>query len=146
GRFDADEKVRALIRGEGWTQFRADHLGELWSRPGVDDHCSARLFNDGAFYVFSSNAAPFAIGEAYTPFGVYAELKHGGDYSAAAKALAAGGYGDQRRPQGDATGETAEDAPITWGEPRPIPDGLLPVPKMDARLIPAAFRGWISDI
>ena len=147
GRFDVDEKVRALLREGGWTLFRSDGLGELWSRPGVDDHCSARLFSDGAFYVFSSNAAPFAINEAYTPFGVYAELKHGGDYSAAAKALAAEGYGDQRKQQqGAVTSETAEDAPITWSEPRPIPDGLLPVPKMDSRLIPAAFRGWISDI
>jgi len=96
-RSDALEKSRALLEEYGWTLFRSDSLGELWSRPGVDDHCSARLFSDGALYVFSSNAAPFDAGETYKPFALYAELKHGGDFAAAAKALAAEGYGDRRK-------------------------------------------------
>lgn len=33
-----------------------------------------------------------------------------------------------------------------WPEPMPIPDGLLPVDKFDAELLPAALRPWISDI
>lgn len=33
-----------------------------------------------------------------------------------------------------------------WPEPLPIPDGLLPVEKFDAELLPAALRPWISDI
>ena len=84
-RSDAFEKSRALLEEYGWTLFRPDSLGELWSRPGVTDHCSARLFSDGALYVFSTNASPFDAGETYSPFAIYTELKHGtGNYSAAA--------------------------------------------------------------
>lgn len=93
---DAFERSRALLEGDGWTLFRADELGELWSRPGITDHCSARLFREGHLYVFSSNAAPLVVGETYSPFALLAELKYAGDFSAAAKALAAEGYGDKR--------------------------------------------------
>ena len=44
-------------------------------------------------YNFSSNADPFEADQHYTKFAAYALLKHGGDYSAAAKALAELGYG-----------------------------------------------------
>lgn len=33
-----------------------------------------------------------------------------------------------------------------WPEALPIPDGLLPVEKFEAALLPAALRPWISDI
>ena len=42
----------------------------------------------------SPNWRPFEDGETYSPFAIYATLEHAGDYSAAAKALAAQGYGD----------------------------------------------------
>jgi putative DNA primase/helicase len=126
-RSDAFEKSRALLDEFGWTLFiskstRSDSLGELWSRPGVNDHCSARLFNSGALHVFTSNADRFTIGETYSPFAIYSELKHGGDYSAAAKALAAEGYGERRKsskietdsksdqPQADSQGKTETEA------------------------------------
>src|SRR5262249_33435729 len=73
-RSDVFEKSRALLQEYGWSQWGdGDHLGELWSRPGVTDHCSARLFNSGALLVFSSNATPFAIEETYSPFAIYTE-------------------------------------------------------------------------
>lgn len=108
-RSDAFERSRALLEDHGWTRFRSDGHGELWSRPGVTDHCSARLFNDGALHVFSSNATPFTIGGSYSPFAIYAELKHGGDYAASAKTLAAEGYGDKRQAKSGATDKKADD-------------------------------------
>ncbi|HEX5084217.1 MAG TPA: bifunctional DNA primase/polymerase, partial [Blastocatellia bacterium] len=98
-RSDAFEKSKALLEDHGWTVFRDQGVGPLLSRPGVDDHCSARLFNGGALHVFSSNAVPFNINETYSPFAVYTELKHDGDYPAATRALAAAGYGDQSKRQ-----------------------------------------------
>jgi len=45
-------------------------------------------------------------------------------------------------------GESAEGQAkeYEWGEPQPIPDGLLPVPQLPVALIPAAFRGWLHDV
>lgn len=33
----------------------------------------------------------------------------------------------------------------TWPQPKPLPDGLLPVPKLPESLIPAPFSGWVLD-
>jgi len=114
-RSDAFEKSRALLEEYGWTTFRDQSIGPLLSRPGVDDHCGARLFASGAFHCFTSNGAPFAINETYSPFAVYAELKHGGDYSAAAKALAKAGYGDRRKSSKTETGSKT-DQPRAEGQ------------------------------
>jgi putative DNA primase/helicase len=153
GRSDTFSKTLDLLKDHGWTVFRDQNMGPLLSRPGVTNHCSARLFNSGALYVFSSNAGPFNIEESYSPFGVYAELRHNGDYPMAAKALAAAGYGDQSKRQAKQAGDekagtdgAKEKTDDSWGQPQPIPDGLLPVPQLPVALIPAAFRGWIHDI
>lgn len=45
------------------------------------------------FYCWSTSVAEFVPEEPYSRFAVYAILNHAGDYSAAAKALAARGYG-----------------------------------------------------
>jgi len=136
-RSDVFEKSRALLEQHNWSLFRADDLGELWSRPGVTDHCSARLFSDGLFYVFSSNAPPFAAGETYTPFAVRAELKHGGDYSAAAKALGGEGYGERREARANAPPEE----PPEWLDDAPDWQGSKPAgkPKEAKADDPAAF-------
>src|SRR5262249_17782926 len=60
---------------------------------------SATLFPDGSLYVFSSNAEPFEIERAYAPFSIRAWLDYGGDFGAAAKALAAEGYGERTPPK-----------------------------------------------
>jgi len=107
-------KVQSLLRDHGWSKFGNGGAGELWSRPGVKDHSSATLYENGVLYVFSSNALPFSAGEAYSPFAVYAELKHGGDFSAAAKALAALGFGQpsSAKPQLVATEKPPKAAPF----------------------------------
>jgi hypothetical protein len=56
-------------------------------------------------YVFSTNATPFEPDTAYTPFAVYAWLMHGGDFTAAARALVRRGSGEhgptRQRPPAD---------------------------------------------
>jgi hypothetical protein len=89
--FNARGDVPALLRQHGWTLAKPG-ANEYWRRPGKDECWSATL-KDRVFYVFSSNAAPFEPDRAYSPFSVYVMLEHGGDYSKAAAALRAQGYG-----------------------------------------------------
>ena len=87
--------IKEILQKHGWTYVghKSEH-DELWRRPGKNAGHSAILHTDTpTFYVFSSNAAPFDA-KTYTYFTVYATLEHGGDFSTAAKELAALGYGD----------------------------------------------------
>lgn len=95
--FNARGDVAALLERHGWVKDHDDEHGSLWRRPGKEAGWSARLFADGHFWPFSTNAAPFEDGHSYDPFAVFAQLEHDGDLSAAAKALAAQHYGDQSR-------------------------------------------------
>lgn len=89
--YSARADIRPLLEEDGWRLVRPGE-NEHWCRPGKASGTSATL-KQGVFYVFSSNAAPFEPGEAYSPFAVYTLLRHAGDYSAAARALAQQGYG-----------------------------------------------------
>lgn len=83
--------VRGLLQQHGWKPVGGGQ-NEYWRRPGKELGQSATL-KDRAFYVFSSNAAPFEPDKAYAPFSVYALLEHNGDFKAAAVALREQGYG-----------------------------------------------------
>src|SRR5262249_49783232 len=86
-----------------------------WRRPGKNEGVSAttNYAGSGLLYVFTSNGAPFEADTAYTAFAAYTLLTHRGDFSAAAQALQAHGYGvDQRRStQTSSAGETASTRP-----------------------------------
>ncbi|HRP64416.1 MAG TPA: AAA family ATPase, partial [Phycisphaerales bacterium] len=82
---------RDILTGRGWTLIRPGE-NEHWRRPGKSAGTSATLKNR-VFYVFSTNAPPFEAHKGYSPFAVYALLDHNGDFTAAAAALAADGYG-----------------------------------------------------
>lgn len=87
----------ALLERHGWLLGGTRGETELWTRPGKSHGISA-TFNHagcGLFYPFSTNADPLESERAYSPFALYAALDHGGDFSAAAKALYAEGYGDR---------------------------------------------------
>lgn len=92
--FNARGNVQEILERHGWTLTK-DGENQHWRRPGKDSGSSATLKN-GVFYVFSSNAAPFEAHKGYSPFAVYSLLEHGGDFGAAASALAAHGYGAER--------------------------------------------------
>lgn len=74
----------------GRTDRRTSSAYELWARPGAD-HTSATLYYGGTdlLKVFSPNWPGLTQGETYTRFGYYTATRHGGDYRAAARALAA---------------------------------------------------------
>lgn len=95
-----------VLEPHGWKKHHQSLQGSFWCRPGKDpnegwsataDVCK----NDrgqGLLYVFSSNAAPLEPEKSYSKFSAFALLNHAGDFSAAARALGAAGYGDQEKP------------------------------------------------
>lgn len=90
----ADEAL-ALLEQAGWHIVRSFGSTIYLCRPGKNRGVSATFGHvaPGVLYVFSSNASPFDPERAYSPFAIYATLEHNGDFKAAAKALAARGYG-----------------------------------------------------
>lgn len=84
----ADEAL-TLLTNAGWTvaMTRGDAL--YLRRPGKDHSWSATFgyVASGVLYVFSSNCEPFQEGKAYSPFAIYAQIEHQGNYKTAARAL-----------------------------------------------------------
>ena len=90
--YNARGDVRALLDAHGWTCVKGGE-NEYWRRPGKTIGWSA-TFKEKVFYVWSSNASPFEPEKAYSPFSVYAQLEHHGDFGAAAAELSRQGYGE----------------------------------------------------
>ena len=87
-----------VLIAHGWRHLRDVSDKRLWQRPGKTGpglSATSNYAGRGLFYVFSANAAPFEPQTAYSPFAVYTWLEHGGDFSNAARALVADGYGDK---------------------------------------------------
>lgn len=94
GKFNEEcerEAVQLLIEA-GW-QYRQRRDGAYeWLRPGKEwkEGISATYgVRPKMFYVFTSNGHPFQQDCAYSPYGIYAALKHGGNFSEAKKELVA---------------------------------------------------------
>jgi putative DNA primase/helicase len=111
---------KAILEPHGWLCVRQRGDVWFWRRPGKEGHgCSATTGfckgKDGTerLYVFSSNAPPFEAGKMYSKLAVYTLLNHGGDFTAAARALADMAYGQadarksKRRPK-----DTGEAVPV----------------------------------
>lgn len=117
--FNARGPVVELLQAEGWRiRYRhGDTLG--LQRPDKNGPGISATFNHGGhgyLYVFSSNAAPFDSERGYSPFAVYALLKHGGDFVAAARALGEEGYGEApARPKKTKPPEPPEKPPADYG-------------------------------
>ncbi len=126
----------AILERHGWA---VDHTsGEVtrWTRPGKGRGVSAttgKCRTEGSgdlLYVFTSNAAPFEPDTAYSKFGAYALLEHGGDFEQAAAALKGRGYG-------------RKDATPTWPEPDPTPDEAADVAGIDDLKAAGAEIRWV---
>lgn len=97
----ATNHTLTLLTNAGWTTSHTVADGTIHlTRPGKDprDGTSATLNSPktgGKFYCFTSNASPFDNDSTYSPFAVLTLLKHGGDFTAAAKQLSA-----QQNPTG----------------------------------------------
>ena len=134
------DDYNARAAGETWELLKAAgwHGDEMYpTRPGKSGGGSASLGylsglnGEPLFHVFTPNALPFKANATYDPFAVRTLLRHGGDFKAAAKALAAEGYGTQterkaKRPvpatrAGQAPNQT--DAPPASEEPDAAPGG-----------------------
>jgi phage/plasmid-associated DNA primase len=122
------EQVLELLEDMGATGIKE---GEryLVARPGKnlkEGHSGTiGAFGGNAFHNFSTSWGEFETKKAYTPFGVYAIAKHGGDFTAAAKDLGLQGYGFH--PGGavnkDLTGKPKPQSEIAFEYPeKPIPD------------------------
>lgn len=94
-----------ILAPAGWVKVRSSGPLTFWRRPGKSLGTSATtgvLSSAGQdlFCVFTSSAYPFEGPSAgrkctsYGKFAAYSVLNHGGDFSAAARALAKQGYGN----------------------------------------------------
>lgn len=98
--FDERGDLRGLLRQHGWAFKKNGGVAsdgrerEYWARPGKTKGWSATLTGN-IFFNFSQNGQPFEYRTPYSPFAVFAYLEHNRNFSAAAKALAAQGYGNK---------------------------------------------------
>ena len=86
----------AILQPLGWTWDHRDDTRDYWVRPGKSaaDGISASTIEDGPMVCFSTNAGlPTDVGMSKGQ--VYAHLHHGGDMSAASRALSDQGFGDR---------------------------------------------------
>jgi hypothetical protein len=118
----------------GWSKVFTNRGTTAWRRPGKSEGISATTGFDGTdfFYCFSTSTI-FDAERAYSKFAVYTLVEHGGDFSKAASALKAKGFG---------TGGGSALQPIdlsSWLEaaPEPEPDfGEVPAPEPDTSWLP----------
>jgi hypothetical protein len=134
--------VEQLLIDAGWTKTNrrsSGNDGTHWRRPGKDKGQSATLYDgSNVLHVFTASGAPFVINESYSPFAIYAYLEHEEDFSAAAKTLAAQGYGDQSKPYTESSRDPK--TPEEWSIPVSLDEPDLP------KITPEMFPGAIAEI
>ena len=104
----ASDRTLELLLGHGWTTVARKGETIYLRRPGKQTGISATLgfVAPGILYVFSTSTG-FDAPRSYDPFGVFAILEHGGDFTAAARALgptiSVGGSSAGSAPAGQST-------------------------------------------
>lgn len=165
--YNAEHTWLDVLGPQGWTCRSADPDadGAVWLHPTHTSDCSATI-RDGSLYVYSSNT-PFDQTSAgdprgYDKFDAYALLHHGGDKSAAAKALrpptdyghtdfgaapsaatSAAEVVPARRPQVRAAGTLKPAAVPRWLAQKRIPRGQVTVLVGDEGIGKSLFWVWI---
>jgi P4 family phage/plasmid primase-like protien len=102
--YNARADWHELLTAHGWTQAWSSAGVSHWQRPGKSGKGISATVNYGGsnkLYVFSSNASPFEFERSYDLFSAYTLLEHGGNFNAAARALAAKGYGKPTEGRAD---------------------------------------------
>jgi hypothetical protein len=95
--YNANHTWPQILEPAGWVLVARHGDEDFWRRPGKlgDDHSATTNYRGGdGLYVFSTSTV-FESERNYDRFGAYAVLEHGGDLSAAAKAIAAQMPGDR---------------------------------------------------
>lgn len=100
--FDEQHTALEIMESEGWqttisiTDTRGDQ-GVRLRKPGSARHDGSAVYYPRLNAVFLFTTDSFLPSEKLlSPFALYAHLEHGGDFKAAAKALAEKGYGEKR--------------------------------------------------
>lgn len=148
-----------LLTAEGFHSPKQLSNGDTyyWAphRDRKRDQHGAVVYDDGHITVYSdtfcASRPALKIQHGYDPFGFYVAVKHGGDFSAATKALRSEGYGAPMPAKGDPFGrdemprippptvdpETGEidDAPV------PLDNHLHDLPEFPMHVLPA----WMAD-
>ncbi|MGE0138690.1 MAG: DUF3987 domain-containing protein [Ilumatobacteraceae bacterium] len=147
--FRAATQPGRVLERAGWTLVRTDHNGDQqWRHPEATNESSATVYAaDGRCCIWTDSTRLRQRGS-YDSFGLYVELFHAGDASAAASQLRAAGYG-ARAVTGDlatlipgpGSGTVAPlfDPPIPWpAEPEPVP---FPVD-----IFPAYIADFVEEV
>ncbi len=142
--YNARADVPALLEKHGWTHVYQRGESIHYKRPGTTDSITSANFHTGLriFYVFSTSTE-FEAARGFNPVQVYTHLEHGGDYSAASKALYAAGYG-ARHSEKTRDYSTQQPTEIKFeGEPRPLDLTLKPVAALEDDCLPKVLVDWL---
>ena len=100
--YNAKVTWEQILEPLGWSKvYTTRDKVTAWRRPGKNDGISATTNHAGndKLFVFSTSTI-FEAERSYTKFAVYAIVEHNSDFSSAAKALRAQGYGSQQKELG----------------------------------------------
>ena len=128
-----------ILTADGWQIHHVDRDGEVhWTRPGKQvkgEQASATTNYKGrdCLMVFTTSVPGLDAHKAYSKFGYYAAMHHGGDRSAAARQLRAEGYG----------ADPADFDPVDW-----MPDDVKGAAKVVVDASPPSGPGapWLPPI
>lgn len=98
--YNAQHNALDLLTAAGWQEVKT--LGErvYLKRPGDTKAPYSGNYHTGkGIFICFSSSADFELEKGYTAYGVYTVLNHGGDFSAAGKALYTEGYGERAKPK-----------------------------------------------
>ena len=88
-RYNQETDWQELLVGYGWRYLKTIGERQHWQRPGkTGPEASATLHPVQGLYCWSTST-PLPVQKPLTPFAVFAYMEHGGDFAAAARALAA---------------------------------------------------------
>ena len=109
--FNANAGWRELLEAQGWTFVYRRGDCDYWRRPGKRQGVSACTGWGGRdyFYCFSTSTE-FEAAKPYDKFGFHVLTVFAGDFKAAVKALAEGGYGSRTPGSGPAPTEPKAEA------------------------------------
>ena len=114
--FNARAQWSDVLTPHGWQEAYTRGDVTYWRRPGKDTPGISATTNhagSGLLYVFSSSTV-FEAERGYSKFSAHAVLNHGGDFSAAAKALVAQGYGTPTTSGGGRANTRVTPAEPEW--------------------------------
>lgn len=85
-----------VLEPHGWMRLYTRDGQGYWQRPGKEGNgvSATTNYNGSDLLSVFSTSTVFEAGRSYSKFAAYTFLNHGGDFSAAAKALSLRGYGE----------------------------------------------------